>query len=99
MTKDSIGNRLEHGHFVEVAWPNGLTLKGRIKTIEEGRVVRISGTKHGDQGKPQNGTVVVEIIVPVDVDARTGIALALTRLWDPTGKDLELAQAASQEKV
>jgi hypothetical protein len=83
--KDNIGNRLSEGNFVQLRFPAGLSgLNGRIKSINEGRITRIGGVKgNGANGEVQPGLVTIEILVPVEVDPRTGVANQLSRLWDP----------------
>jgi hypothetical protein len=98
--KDSVGNRLSEGQFVQLRLPPGISaLNGRIKSIDEGRIARIGGAHKGENGSVTPGCVTVEITVPVDVDPRSNIAMNISRLWDASGKDLELAAVAAQQKV
>jgi len=90
MTKDSIGNKLECGHFVQVQLPAGITaLRGRVKSIDEGHIVKVGGAHKQDEQRPQPGTVIVEILLPCDSSPVNGIAPMLVRVWDPSGKDLQ----------
>jgi hypothetical protein len=95
--KDSVGNRLNEGHFVDVKLPGGITsLRGRIKSMDEGRITRIGGSHARENGSLQPGLITIEILLPVEVDPRSNIAPAILRAWDPTGEDLKAAEAEKQ---
>jgi hypothetical protein len=97
MIKDSVGNRLNEGHFVDVKLPGGITsLRGRIKSMNEGRITRIGGTRSDANGTIQPGLITIEILLPVEVDPRSNQAPAILRAWDPTGEDLKAAEAEKQ---
>lgn len=99
MIKDSVGNRLAEGQFVEVKLPAGTgALRGRIKTVDEGRITRIGGTHKSEaNGSMQPGLVSIEILLPVEVDPRSNVMPNVVRLWDPSGKDLEVQQAQAEK--
>lgn len=98
MTKDSIGNKLSEGQFVQVRFPGGLSaLNGRIKSISEGRIVTgVNPISRGKQENAKPGTMTVEILVPMDIDAVSGTVPFVTRLHDPSGKDLQLAEMQTE---
>lgn len=97
MIKDSVGNRLSEGQFVVVQLPMGLSsLRGRIKTVDEGLITRIGGTREKENGQITPGLITVEIQLPVEVDPRSKVTLAITRIWDPSGEDLKRAEVAVQ---
>jgi hypothetical protein len=98
--KDSVGNRLNEGQFVDVRLPMGLSsLRGRIKTIDEGRIARIGGAHKQENGQLTPGVVTIEVLLPVEVDPRTNVNAAITRIWDPTGKDLERADGRRRSRL
>ena len=99
MTKDSVGNKLAEGQYVQVAIPSGVSLlRGRVKAISEPRITRIGGTHNGGKMVSEEpGLITVEILIPVESDPRTGVAPNLTRIWDPSGKDLEAAKTESEK--
>ncbi|HZU33691.1 MAG TPA: hypothetical protein VFB79_21435 [Candidatus Angelobacter sp.] len=100
MTKDNAGNKLSEGNFVQVTLPSGVSaLRGRIKSISEGRITRIGGARKSEaDASVQPGLVTVEIILPVESHPETGVAPNIIRIWNPTGKDLE-AEAKTLQHV
>lgn len=90
MIKDSVGNRMAEDQFVEIKLPPGTgALRGRVKTIDEGRITRIGGAHKSENGSMQPGLLTIEIMLPVEVDPRSNVAFNVVRIWDPSGKDVE----------
>lgn len=89
---------MAEGQFVEIKLPPGTgALRGRVKSIDEGLITQIRGVHKGGDAQIQPGVITIEILLPVEVDPRSNIAMNLVRIWDPSGYDLQVSQAAAQK--
>jgi hypothetical protein len=89
--KDVIGNVVREGSLVRVTLPSGISLRGRIKSICEGGISLIGGTRGKDERKLREtpGVALINCEFEFEADPRTGVLPNVERLHDPTGEDMK----------
>lgn len=83
MAKDVLGNELEVGDLVQVTLDRPVMF-GRVKSIADGGISLVGGTKHGDKQQAMTlGTVLIDVEASSQFDPRDGRAPGLLAVHDP----------------
>lgn len=86
MARDRINNKLAEGDLVTVTLDSS-TVLGRVQLIEEGRIIKVTGTRNPQAAAEQMQTGKVKVVFDFDFifDPRVGLT-NIIKVVDPQGE-------------